>query len=51
MSNAIVSVDEKALKGDLKELVSETVQNTTNEPLEEKAAWFALANHGVHATK
>ena len=51
MSNAIVSVDEETLKGDLKELVSETVQNTTNALLEEEAAWYALANHGAHSAK
>ncbi len=38
MSNAIVSVDEEALRGDLRELVRKTVQDTINALLEEEAA-------------
>ncbi len=37
MSNVIVSVDEETLKGDLKELIGETVQDTANALLEEEA--------------
>lgn len=37
MSNAIVSVDEETLKGDLRELVRKTVQDTINALLEEEA--------------
>ena len=37
MPNAIVSVDEETLKGDLRELVRKTVQDTINALLEEEA--------------
>ena len=37
MPNAIVSVDEESLKGDLRELVRKTVQDTINALLEEEA--------------
>ena len=37
MSNPIVSVDEETLKGDLRELVRKTVQDTINALLEQEA--------------
>ena len=49
MSNPIVTVDEDSLKGDLRELVRKTVQDTINALLDEEAAEMVGAERHTFA--